>query len=148
MRIGGFASRAELIKANQVPGSEFRFESMSHQEWMSNARHLSFHGTGRAMDFRAGKNPAFQGAAHEMVSILGGGELSELSSGTTQQRTERQKVALTMPTSSACGTNDAATASKSEDVAMQWGEWAGFSDATHFDYMGPVTDVRSGAQYL
>ncbi len=25
----------------------------------------------------------------------------------------------------------------------QWGEWHGFSDAMHFDYMGPVADVRS-----
>jgi hypothetical protein len=308
MRIGGFASRAELIKANQVPGSEFRFESMSHQEWMGNARHLSFHGTGRAMDFRAGKNPAFQGAAHEMVSILGGGELSELSSGTTQQRTELQKVAAhnadvvrlrdelqqrlaaattdedkasiqvdldrveahlrdspttddavtrvrdratdshaeikrieagllvawaeytalrDAPADPAKGNDpkedalaylrqkvddastaaqaalDAATASKSGDVptltarlnrieevrtlmnnpkksaqrdamlktvgsvaasgitdmplwmvqafterGWQWGEWAGFSDAMHFDYMGPVADVRAEAQYL
>jgi hypothetical protein len=45
------------------------------------------------MDFRAGANPAFGGPAHQLVSILGGGELSELSAGTTQQRTELQQVA-------------------------------------------------------
>jgi hypothetical protein len=30
----------------------------------------------------------------------------------------------------------------------QWGMWGGFADAMHFDYMGPVSDVRSDAQYL
>ncbi len=30
----------------------------------------------------------------------------------------------------------------------QWGMWGGFADAMHFDYMGPVADVRSDAQYL
>jgi hypothetical protein len=25
--------------------------------------------------------------------------------------------------------------------------WSGFADAMHFDYMGPVADVRSEAQY-
>jgi D-alanyl-D-alanine carboxypeptidase len=29
----------------------------------------------------------------------------------------------------------------------QWGMWSGFADAMHFDYMGPVADVRSDAQY-
>ena len=29
----------------------------------------------------------------------------------------------------------------------QWGMWSGFADAMHFDYMGPVADVRSEAQY-
>jgi len=93
MRLGGFATRADLIKANQRPGSEFRFEAMSHPDWMGKARHLSFHGTGRAMDFRLGKNPAFGGPTHQLVSILGGGELSELSAGSTQQRLDLQKVA-------------------------------------------------------
>jgi hypothetical protein len=93
MRLGGFASKADLIKANQRPGSEFRFESMSHPEWMGKARHLSFHGTGRAMDFRAGANPDFGGPTHQLVSILGGGELSELSAGSTAQRQDLQKVA-------------------------------------------------------
>jgi hypothetical protein len=93
MRLGGFATKADLIKANQRPGSEFRFEAMSHPDWMGRARHLSFHGTGRAMDFRAGANPAFGGPTHQLVSILGEGELSELSVGTTQQRQELQKVA-------------------------------------------------------
>ncbi len=93
MRLGGFASKADLIKAKQRPGSEFRFEAMSHPDWMGKARHLSFHGTGRAMDFRAGANPAFGGPTHQLVSILGGGELSELSAGSTQQRQDLQKVA-------------------------------------------------------
>ena len=93
MRLGGFASKADLIKANQRPGSEFRFEAMSHPGWMGKARHLSFHGTGRAMDFRAGANPAFGGPAHQLVSILGGGELSELPAGSTQQRQDLQMVA-------------------------------------------------------
>jgi len=66
---------------------------MSHPGWMGKARHLSFHGTGRAMDFRAGANPAFRGPTHELVSILGEGELSELSAGSTQQRQDLQKVA-------------------------------------------------------
>ena len=30
----------------------------------------------------------------------------------------------------------------------QWGMWGRFADAMHFDYMGPVADVRSDAQYL
>jgi hypothetical protein len=93
MRLGNFATKADLIKANQRPGSEFRFEAMSHPDWMGRARHLSFHGTGRAMDFRAGTNPAFGGPTHQLVSILGGGELSELSAGSTKQRQELQKVA-------------------------------------------------------
>jgi hypothetical protein len=45
------------------------------------------------MDFRAGTNPAFGGPTHQLVSILGGGELSELSAGSTQQRQDLQKVA-------------------------------------------------------
>ncbi|MEP6697187.1 MAG: hypothetical protein ABJA34_09945 [Pseudonocardiales bacterium] len=93
IRLGNFAGKADLIKANQRPGSEFRFEAMSHPDWMGKARHLSFHGTGRAMDFRAGTNPAFGGATHQLVSILGAGELSELSAGSTQQRQELQRVA-------------------------------------------------------
>lgn len=93
MRLGGFTSKADLIKANQRPGSEFRFEAMSHPGWMGKARHLSFHGTGRAMDFRAGSNPAFGGPTHQLVSILGDGELSELSAGSTQQRQDLQRVA-------------------------------------------------------
>lgn len=92
MRLGGFATKADLIKANQRPGSEFRFEAMSHPDWMGRAQHMSFHGTGRAMDFRAGKNPDFGGPTHELVSILGGGELSELSAGSHAQRQDLQKV--------------------------------------------------------
>jgi hypothetical protein len=30
----------------------------------------------------------------------------------------------------------------------RWGMWGGFADAMHFDYMGPVADVQSDAQYL
>lgn len=30
----------------------------------------------------------------------------------------------------------------------QWGMWSGFADAMHFDYMGPVADVRTDALYL
>ena len=93
MRLGGFATKADLIKAKQRPGSEFRFEAMSHPGWMGKARHLSFHGTGRAMDFRAGANPAFGGPTHQLVSILGEGELSELEAGSTQQRQDLQRVA-------------------------------------------------------
>lgn len=93
MRLGGFATKADLIKAKQRPGSEFRFEAMSHPEWMGRARHLSFHGTGRAMDFRSETNPAFGGPTHQLVSILGEGELSELSAGSTPQRQDLQKVA-------------------------------------------------------
>jgi hypothetical protein len=29
----------------------------------------------------------------------------------------------------------------------QWGMWEDFADAMHFDYMGPVADVRSDARY-
>ena len=93
MRLGGFATKADLIKAKQRLGSEFRFEAMSHPGWMGKARHLSFHGTGRAMDFRAGANPAFGGPTHQLVSILGEGELSELEAGSTQQRQDLQRVA-------------------------------------------------------
>jgi hypothetical protein len=93
MRLGNFATKADLIKANQRPGSEFRFEAMSHPGWMGRARHLSFHGTGRAMDFRDKTNPDFGGPTHQLVSILGGGELSELSAGSTKQRLDLQKVA-------------------------------------------------------
>jgi hypothetical protein len=93
MRLGNFATKADLVAANQRPGSEFRFEAMSHPDWMGHARHLSFHGTGRAMDFRAGKNPDLGGPTHELVSILGGGELSELSAGSTAQRQDLQTVA-------------------------------------------------------
>jgi hypothetical protein len=93
IRLGNFASKADLIKANQRPGSEFRFEAMSHPDWMGRARHLSFHGTGRAMDFRDKTNPDFGGPTHQLVSVLGGGELSELSAGSTKQRQDLQKVA-------------------------------------------------------
>lgn len=93
MRLGGFATKGDLLKANQRPGTEWRFEAMSHPPWMSQARHLSFHGTGRAMDFRSLTNPDFRGATHQLVSILGGGELSELSAGSTTQRVELQQVA-------------------------------------------------------
>lgn len=93
MRLGGFASRADLIKAHQVPGSEFRLEAATQVPWMSRAKHLSFHGTGRAMDFRSGTNPAFGGPTQQLVSILGGGDLSELPGGSTQQRLDLQQVA-------------------------------------------------------
>ncbi len=91
MRLGGFASMAELHAAQGTkaatggltraiaPGTEFRFEPVSHADWMRNAAHLSFHGTGRALDFRAAANPAIKGEAHQLISILGGGELSENS---------------------------------------------------------------------
>ena len=93
MRLGGFATKADLIKAKQRPGSEFRFEAMSHPGWMGKARHLSFHGTGRAMDFGPARTPAFGGPTHQLVSILGEGELSELEAGSTQQRQDLQRVA-------------------------------------------------------
>jgi hypothetical protein len=93
MRLGSFASRADLMKAKQRPGSEFRLEAATQIPWMSRAKHLSFHGTGRAMDFRAGTNPSFGGATQQLVSILGGGDLSELPGGSTQQRLDLQQVA-------------------------------------------------------
>jgi len=34
------------------------------------------------------------------------------------------------------------------EQGWQWGMWSGFADAMHFDYMGPVADVRPEAQYL
>ena len=89
LRLGGFASMTELHAAQGTkattggitrpiaPGTEFRFEPVSHPDWMRNAGHLSFHGTGRALDFRASANPAIKGEAHQLISILGGGELSE-----------------------------------------------------------------------
>jgi hypothetical protein len=93
MRLGNFANKKELYDAKQQPGSEFRFEAMSHPDWMARSKHMSFHGTGRAMDFRADKNRDFGGATHQLVSILGGGELSELSAGSHEQRRDLQKVA-------------------------------------------------------
>jgi D-alanyl-D-alanine carboxypeptidase len=201
MRLGGFATKADLIKAKQRPGSEFRFEAMSHPDWMGRARHLSFHGTGRAMDFRSQTNPDFGGPTHQLVSVLGEGELSELSAGSTPQRQDLQKVAThnadvvslrgQLKARLAAATDDQEKARLQGDIeridahlrdsvqtdrttvrvrdrasethqqvkaieamveafaerGWQWGMWSGFADAMHFDYMGPVADVRSDAQY-
>lgn len=104
MRLGGFASVDDLRHAQAkreapadikhgknpitLPGSEFRFEAVAQYEWMSRSRHLSFHGTGRAIDFRAATNPAIQGELHELISVLGGAELSEMPAASFQQRGE------------------------------------------------------------
>jgi hypothetical protein len=44
---------------------------------MRRSAHLSYHGTGRAMDFRAAANPALDQEAHQLVGILAGEELPE-----------------------------------------------------------------------
>ena len=97
MRLAGVSSVSELHTAegakgeHTVPmgkgktraqpiteaGTEFRFEPVSHFDWMIQSQHLSFHGTGRAIDFRSSTNPSVKGAAHQLISILGEGELSE-----------------------------------------------------------------------
>ncbi len=102
MRLGGFSTLDELrhgaakrpapgdlLHAKNpitLPGTEFRFEAVSHYPWMSGASHLSFHGTGRAIDFRESTNPAIKGDLHELISVLGGGELSELPATSWEQR--------------------------------------------------------------
>ena len=42
-------------KQNSLPGSEFRFEAVAQHPWMLGSAHLSYHGTGRALDFRAAR---------------------------------------------------------------------------------------------
>jgi hypothetical protein len=59
------------------PGSQFRFEAKSHDTWMKKSAHLSFHGTGRAMDFRLAANPSIEGEGHQLIGILAGEELPE-----------------------------------------------------------------------
>jgi hypothetical protein len=73
----GVFMRGGKARPITIPGSEFRFEPMSHPDWMRKASHLSYHGTGRAVDFRAETNPAIEGPVHQLISILGGAELSE-----------------------------------------------------------------------
>lgn len=69
--------RGQVDQPITTPGTEFRFEPVSHFDWMLASQHLSFHGTGRALDFRSATNPAVKGNAHQLISVLGGGELSE-----------------------------------------------------------------------
>jgi hypothetical protein len=104
MRLGGFSSVDELRRAPAkrtapagalhggnpiaLPGTEFRFEAVSHPDWMGRATHLSFHGTGRAIDFRSSTNPAIQGPVHELISVLGNDELSELPATSYRQRSD------------------------------------------------------------
>jgi hypothetical protein len=73
----GPVMRGKRAQPITQPGTEFRFEPLSHFDWMLKSQHLSFHGTGRAIDFRSATNPAVQGPAHELISVLGEGELSE-----------------------------------------------------------------------
>jgi hypothetical protein len=84
LRLSGKSSIAELKSAEgakgkdtgarknpiTLPGTEFRFEPVSHEGWMREHAKLSPHGTGRAVDFRASTNPAVGGAAYEVVHLL------------------------------------------------------------------------------
>lgn len=69
--------RGQVDQPVTTAGTEFRFEPVSQFAWMLGSQHLSFHGTGRALDFRSATNPAVKGNAHQLISVLGGGELSE-----------------------------------------------------------------------
>jgi Domain of unknown function (DUF4157)/D-alanyl-D-alanine carboxypeptidase len=59
-------------------GSEFRFEPVGQYGWMSESRYLSFHGTGRAIDFRSDTNPHLHPLTHELVNVVAGIDLPEL----------------------------------------------------------------------
>lgn len=86
LRLSGFSSIAELRSAAgskgqdkgamknpiTMPGTEFRFEPMSHPDWMQAHAVLSPHGTGRAIDFRGATNPSVGGAAYEVLRLLSG----------------------------------------------------------------------------
>ena len=72
LRLSGKSTIAELKSAEgakgkdtgarknpiTLPGTEFRFEPVSHEGWMRQHGKLSPHGTGRAVDFRASTNPS------------------------------------------------------------------------------------------
>ena len=60
-------------KQNSLPGSEFRFEAVAQHPWMLGSAHLSYHGTGRALDIRAATNPPIKGDPHTLIGILGRG---------------------------------------------------------------------------
>ena len=84
LRLSGKSTIAELKSAEgaegkdtgarknpiTLPGTEFRFEPVSHEGWMREHGKLSPHGTGRAVDFRSSTNPAIGGAALEVVHLL------------------------------------------------------------------------------
>jgi hypothetical protein len=84
LRLSGKSTIAELKSAEgaqgkdtgarknpiTLPGTEFRFEPVSHEGWMREHGKLSPHGTGRAVDFRASTNPAVSGGAYEVVHLL------------------------------------------------------------------------------
>jgi hypothetical protein len=84
LRLSGKTSIAELRSAEgskgkdagtkrnpiTLPGTEFRFEPVSHEGWMRENAKLSPHGTGRAIDFREATNPAVAGAAYEVIHLL------------------------------------------------------------------------------
>ena len=75
--VRGPANRGRGMAITQ-PGTEFRFEAMSHLDWMRKAKRVSYHGTGRAIDFRSDTNPAiFTDNVRQLVSMLGQGELAE-----------------------------------------------------------------------
>jgi hypothetical protein len=82
------------------------------------------------------------------------------------RRIEEVRALLNNPAASIGGTNQKQMLQKVEQLSTsgltdmppwmveafaergwQWGMWSGFADAMHFDYMGPVADVRSEAQY-
>jgi hypothetical protein len=83
------------------------------------------------------------------------------------RRIEEVRTLLNNPKASVDGTNQKQMLKKVDELSnsgitdmppwmvqafaergWQWGMWRGFADAMHFDYMGPVADVRSDAQYL
>ncbi len=84
LRLSGKSTIAELKSAEgaegkdtgarknpiTLPGTEFRFEPVSHEGWMREHGKLSPHGTGRAVDFRAKTNPAVSAGAFEVVHLL------------------------------------------------------------------------------
>jgi len=53
-----------------LPGTEFRFEPMSHGDWMRRNGVMSPHGTGRAIDFRAATNPSIGEDTYEVLRLL------------------------------------------------------------------------------
>ena len=91
VRLAGVGSVADLTKARgpndrgrsraiTQPGSEFRFEAISQVDWMRRTKRMSYHGTGRAIDFRSDTNPAiYTDTVRQLVSLLGGEELAEQS---------------------------------------------------------------------
>jgi hypothetical protein len=86
LRLSGKGSLAELKSAEgtkgkdqgtmrnpiTLPGTEFRFEPMSHPDWMRKSAKISPHGTGRAIDFRSATNPAIGDDSLEVLRFLAG----------------------------------------------------------------------------